>query len=153
MLRKIISGAQTGADQAGLAAAIRLGLDTGGFVPRGGRTEDGPLTIAMMDEYKLVETESRFYHERTVANVRSSDATVVFGILSPGSTATIEECHRQKKPCIVNPTAERLRTWIKARQIEVLNVAGNRASVNPQIYAQTYNILIEAFQEKTNGKV
>jgi hypothetical protein len=35
MLERVISGGQTGADQAGLAAAKRLGVPTGGFMPKG----------------------------------------------------------------------------------------------------------------------
>ena len=42
MSLKIISGGQSGADQAGWRAARRLGLPTGGWMPRGFLTEDGP---------------------------------------------------------------------------------------------------------------
>jgi hypothetical protein len=42
MVRKIISGGQTGADQAGLAVAKRLGISTGGFMPKGLLTAAGP---------------------------------------------------------------------------------------------------------------
>ncbi len=38
---KIISGGQTGVDRAALDAAIDLGLDYGGSVPRGRKAEDG----------------------------------------------------------------------------------------------------------------
>ena len=38
---KIVSGAQTGVDQGGLLAAIDLGLEWGGWVPKGWRTENG----------------------------------------------------------------------------------------------------------------
>ena len=38
---KIVSGAQTGVDQGGLLAAIDLGLEWGGWVPKGWRTEIG----------------------------------------------------------------------------------------------------------------
>jgi hypothetical protein len=41
MLRKIISGGQTGADRAGLDFAIETGLEHGGYVPRGRKAEDG----------------------------------------------------------------------------------------------------------------
>ena len=35
MLAKILSGAQTGVDVAGLDAALELGIPIGGFVPKG----------------------------------------------------------------------------------------------------------------------
>jgi hypothetical protein len=42
MLRKIISGGQTGADIAGLDAAVLLHIPTGGTVMKGFKTESGP---------------------------------------------------------------------------------------------------------------
>jgi len=41
MISKIISGGQTGADQAALDAAIKLGIPHGGWIPKGRLTEDG----------------------------------------------------------------------------------------------------------------
>jgi hypothetical protein len=43
MLRKIITGGQTGADRAGLDFAIETGLEHGGYVPRGRKAEDGRI--------------------------------------------------------------------------------------------------------------
>ncbi|MFZ8324119.1 YpsA SLOG family protein, partial [Staphylococcus aureus] len=40
-LKKVISGGQTGADQAGLRAGKAAGLETGGMVPKGCLTDDG----------------------------------------------------------------------------------------------------------------
>jgi hypothetical protein len=48
MIRKIISGGQTGADQAALDAAIKLGIPHGGWIPKGRLTEKGTLP----DKYK-----------------------------------------------------------------------------------------------------
>lgn len=42
MLERIVSGGQTGADQAALRAARAAGLPTGGWAPRGWLTEEGP---------------------------------------------------------------------------------------------------------------
>jgi hypothetical protein len=42
MLRKVISGGQTGVDQAFLRAAWRACLETGGTAPKGWRTDKGP---------------------------------------------------------------------------------------------------------------
>jgi hypothetical protein len=43
MIKKIISGGQTGADQAALDVAIELGIPYGGWVPKGRLTGRGPL--------------------------------------------------------------------------------------------------------------
>jgi len=51
ILKKIISGGQTGADQAGLDAAIEYGLPHGGWIPKGRLTESGTLP----ERYKLTE--------------------------------------------------------------------------------------------------
>lgn len=43
MLKKIVSGGQTGTDRAALDAALACGFDVGGFCQRGRMAEDGPL--------------------------------------------------------------------------------------------------------------
>lgn len=43
MIKKIISGGQTGADRAALDVAIKFNIPKGGWVPRGRMAEDGPL--------------------------------------------------------------------------------------------------------------
>ena len=49
MLKKIISGGQTGADQAALDVAINFGIPHGGWIPKDRRTEAGTLP----DKYML----------------------------------------------------------------------------------------------------
>jgi hypothetical protein len=61
MLRKIISGGQTGADRAGLDFAIEMGLEHGGYVPRGRKAEDGRVA----ERYNLVELGTSSYPART----------------------------------------------------------------------------------------
>src|SRR3982074_1895430 len=61
MLRKIISGGQTGADRAGLDFAIEAGLEHGGSVPRGRIAEDGRID----DRYNLIELSTGSYPART----------------------------------------------------------------------------------------
>ena len=48
MLKKIISGGQTGADRAALDFAIKMEIPHGGRVPKGRLAEDSPLTIFSM---------------------------------------------------------------------------------------------------------
>lgn len=40
MIKKIISGGQTGADRAALDAAIKMGVNHGGWIPKGRKTEE-----------------------------------------------------------------------------------------------------------------
>ena len=96
MLEKIISGGQTGADQGALDTAMRLGIDHGGWIPKGRKTEAGPLP----EKYQLTEMPTGEYHLRTEKNVVSAEATVIFshGPLSGGSLLTQQAAERHGRP-------------------------------------------------------
>src|SRR5262249_18066815 len=100
MLDKIISGGQTGADQAGWRAAKAFGGATGGAMPNGVQTENGPPPgCAEPDGAAEMPTDS--YPARTEQNVRDSDATLWFGeTTTSGAQATVGACHRFGKPCL-----------------------------------------------------
>lgn len=149
ILEKIISGGQTGADQAGLTAALTLGLKPGGTVPKGRMTDDGPLSDEAMRACNLVEHRSPKYPPRTRANVRDSDATVLFGNMgSPGCRLTIRYCVQYGKKFMVNPTPAELGMWLRTNPIRVLNVAGNRERKNPGIYNRTLETILEAYRRE-----
>lgn len=151
MLKKIISGAQTGADRAGLEAALTLGLAVGGTVPLGKKTDAGPLPDYEMQIYHLRENSSPYYPARTLANVRNSNGTVLFGNMeSPGCRLTMKYCREQKRPYEINPTAEELRRFVEFYRIETLNVAGNRERTNPGIFRRVHALLVEAFGEDSH---
>lgn len=105
----IISGGQTGADQAGLEAAAALGIPTRGYMPNGWRTEAGPRPDLAV-RYGLWEAPTDAYPERTELNVLAADATVIFGQLSGGSQLTLDLAQRHGRPCLViavaTPAAE-----------------------------------------------
>ena len=87
MLRKIISGGQTGADRAGLDFAIETVLEHGGYVPKGRKAEDGRID----ERYNLVELSTSSYPARTRRNIEESDDTVIFRVeplLSGGTKLT-----------------------------------------------------------------
>lgn len=150
---KIICGGQTGADQGGLAAAELLNLQTGGWAPKGFRTERG-CEQYLLRGFGLQEHAAATYPPRTKANVQDADGTVVFGLLqSSGSRLTWATCVRLEKPVHHVPYGETnnrdgmlwgFRQWLKEYDIHILNVAGNRESVAPGIQAFTRAFLIEA---------
>ena len=152
MLKKIISGGQTGADQGGLEAGRKLGLETGGTAPKGWKTERGPKPI-LLSEYGLVEAGAPGYPFRTEMNVANSDGTVIFGVTSsPGTLLTLNLSNKLKKPCLLNPSERPdFLDWISTNKIKILNVAGNRESKNPGIQERVKNWLIAALKEPTSG--
>ena len=99
MLRKIISGGQTGADRAGLDFAIEKGLGHGGYVPRGRKAEDGRID----DRYNLIELSTSSYPARTRRNIEESDGTVIFSLeclLSGGTKLTWGHANKVGKPVL-----------------------------------------------------
>lgn len=144
----IISGGQTGADQGALFAAKALGIRTGGYAPRGWKTESGPSP--WLADYGLVEHKSDNYMSRTRENVKLADATVIFGRPSAGSSRTQDVCQEHSKPALwvtANRPGEmvRFRLWLARYKPKALNVAGNRESVTPGIGALVQEFLVKAF--------
>ena len=151
MIQKIISGGQTGADQAALDAAIKLSIPHGGWIPKGRITENGTLP----GKYELIEMPTSSYEERTRKNIKESDGTLILshGGLSGGSEYTRIMAERFSKPliCVDFDTtdafaaAHEINDWIVKNDIKVLNVAGARASRDPLIYEKTKGILQAVF--------
>jgi len=147
IIKKIISGAQTGADRAALDFAINNEILHGGWVPQGRKAEDGIIP----EYYDVKEAPNSEYSRRTELNVIDSDGTLIFshGDLSGGSALTEKLAQKYGKPCLhinLNQKPEFQATvdithWISANGIEVLNVAGSRASHDPKIYTSTLSIL------------
>jgi len=75
---KIVSGGQTGVGRAALDIAIELGLEYGGWCPKGGWAEDLPQPPGLVAQYpKLQPTPLAEPEQRTELNVRDSDATLI----------------------------------------------------------------------------
>ena len=122
----IVSGGQTGADRAALDWAIERAIEHGGWCPRGRRAEDGVIAA----RYRLRETPSDRYEQRTQWNVRDSDGTVILTLaptLTGGSRTTAEWAESLGRPC--------LHVSREADGVRVLNVAGPRASGEPDVGA------------------
>jgi len=143
MLTKVISGGQTGADQAGLVAARDAGIATGGCAPKGWKTQDGPAPWLGTD-FGLVEHASPQYPPRTEVNAGTSDGTLWFGrTTSAGFRCTQKACIKNGRPFRIFQSVEDAVKWITDTGICVLNVAGNRENTNPGIYESTYWNLTE----------
>jgi hypothetical protein len=148
---KLVSGGQTGADRAALDWAVTNGLAHGGWCPKGRKAEDG--TIAR--RYALSETPTDSYVERTEWNVRDSDGTVILSLsdsLTGGSKRTAELAEQYGKPWLHickqsrADAGERLRQFVSSHDIRVLNVAGPRASTEPDVGDFVRDVLDQAFR-------
>ena len=147
MLKKIISGGQTGADRGALDAALALGFECGGWCPRRRRAEDGAIPA----RYPLQEAPSARYPVRTRRNIEESDGTLIVarGALSGGTLVTARHAERLGKPCLTldpdgQPPGEMCRAagaWLTDEGIEILNVAGPRRSSDPDIYRAVRNLV------------
>lgn len=137
--KKIISGGQTGADIAALDWALENSLPHGGWCPQGRRMEAGSIDA----KYQLSETPSDKYLQRTKWNVRDSDGTVIFSLentLTGGSKKTVQFAIKLKKPWLhisqelpLEQVVSALQEFITQNDIQILNVAGPRASKAPGI--------------------
>jgi len=75
---KIISGGQTGIDRAALDASIEMGVDYGGWCPKGGWAEDFRKPPGLLARYPLLrETPSAEPIQRTEWNVRDADRLMI----------------------------------------------------------------------------
>src|SRR2546422_5370938 len=89
LLRKIISGGQTGADMGALVSARELRIESGGVAPKGWLTEIGPQE-ALLRSFGLLECEEDGYPARTRRNVIDSDGTLVIGPRSEEHTSELQ---------------------------------------------------------------
>ena len=151
-LRKVISGGQSGADIAGLEAAKKFGFETGGMMPFGFKTLDGPKP-EYHDMYGLVPHASSSYTPRTRANVRESDGTIrlAFDFDSKGEICTKKAIDHYKKTFIdINFFAEQsikpAVQWLCENDIEILNVAGNSEATWAGIHEKAFVFLEDLFK-------
>jgi len=159
MIKKIISGAQSGVDRTALDFAIKYYIPHGGWIPKGRIAEDGPLP----DKYQLQEMPTTSYPKRTEQNVIDSDDTLIFSRGKPtgGTKYTGKMVQKHKKQLIhidLNletsyDAAYRILSWIEYNHINILNVAGSRASKDPAIYIDIFKILDMAYKIHTVDQI
>lgn len=153
----MISGGQTGVDQAALRAAQDRGLDCGGWCPPGRECESGTIP----ERFPLQETPQGRSPEapgvprsqRTEWNVRDSDATLILRPLlseDPGTDWTARCAARFGRPLLVldpgDPNAaSAIRRWLSALEVRTLNVAGPSEGSVPGIGDLVSALLVEVF--------
>ena len=150
MVVKVISGGQSGADRAGLDAAMEAGIPVGGYCPKGRLTEDGTVP----DKYPLIELTKGGYPARTERNVVESDGTLILNVgkLSGGTRLTQDCTRKHGKPCLVvqldhEPETAPVLQWVKEHSIHILNIAGPRESKHPGLHDSAVAFLRRLFQE------
>lgn len=151
-IAKIISGGQAGVDRAALDAAIAVGIPHGGWCPQGRLAEDGPID----PRYRLQETESAGYRQRTRLNVIESAGTLLLneGLLSGGTALTHDFARRFRKPHLLIQLDEerseaalcRVLQWVGECDVGVLNVAGPGERKRPGIHGRTLGFLVSVLE-------
>ena len=174
LLRKIISGGQTGADTGGLLAAKVMGYKLGGTAPRFYKNEmPADLNISRY----FIKNGVGSYKDRTKINVVESDGTLLCGLMTGGTFQTKSFCLQFERPFfeldgddivyikklmknngIIDDdngyfkTLKELKkefiTWLIDNKIKVLNVAGKRESNNPGITLAVMHFLVYCLEDE-----
>ena len=169
MIEKVISGGQSGADIAGIRAAFRFGIPTGGWAPKGWLVERrggrGSEPCKNLRDFGLIECpdpggdpweprwqyEAACYRARTARNAADADATLWFG---RGDTRGFEATQREVRRSgnrfwtVIDPDYDPSKIVMLLTQFtdRVINVAGNRESKSPGIGAWVESYLCEVFR-------
>jgi len=165
MLKKIISCGQTDADRAALDTAIKFNLDHGGWVSFKSQREAGDFfdqeNLTKMErepsqkngekESYLKRVERESYLKRSEENIVNSGGTLIIssGVLSGSSLMTRKTASRLNKPwCHIDlmdldefEGAVILHGFVADHNLEVLNIAGQRAAHDPFIYRSVKSII------------
>jgi hypothetical protein len=147
----LISGGQTGIDRAMLDFCLDHGMRCGGWCPEGRKAEDGTIDL----KYPVKELPRSSWNERTAANVRASDATVILyeNEMMGGTLKSFEFARKEEKPILLLDmsvmdallAAGRLVKFLDRYRPGILNFSGPRHSDWPGGYGYCYAILQEAF--------
>ena len=155
----MISGGQTGVDQAALRAAEDRGLEIGGWCPPGRASEEGTIPERWPLRETPVERSADAPHVprslRTEWNVRDADATLILAkegttAHDPGSAWAAECARRYGRPLLVCDlldarAATRIVDWILDNGVETLGVGGPSERTARGIGDVAYRLLREVF--------
>ena len=163
-LTRVISGGQTGVDQAALRAARACGISIGGWCPPGRACDDGiippefPLTETPAD--RSPDTPDVPRSQRTQWNVRDADATLLLRTspapFDAGTDWTARFAVQFRKPVLQCDVADadvrdRIVSWIRAHDVRTLNVAGPSERTSPGIGDAAEALLRDIFRSLATG--
>lgn len=144
MIEKVITGGQAGAEQEAWVSARRAGVATGGYMPRGFVTEDGPRPrLGMLHgaiEFPLDDAT------RARANLRRADALLWLGDpLTDDGRAAIEACRELGKPFLtaepgLTPPSD-VASWMIVFEVKTLVIAASPASRAPDLASRVGRFL------------
>jgi predicted Rossmann fold nucleotide-binding protein DprA/Smf involved in DNA uptake len=148
VLRKIVSGGETGVDRAALDAALAVGFACGGWVTWDRMAEDG----AIPERYPMTVLPKGGYRQRTRLNVSDSDGTVILyhESLKGGTRLTRNLCALLNRPYVLinakdmsEPIAasNAILQFIEKNKVAILNVAGPRSSGWKEGYLFALNVI------------
>ena len=134
-------------DRAALDAALKYGIECGGWCPAGRLDELGRIP----DRYPVKELEEGSFGERTWQNVKDSDGTVIiyFDKLRGGTEYTVECCNKLQRQHVLFDAAKTSSEYaaklmvdlVRNHKIDILNVAGPRESEWANGYAYAFRAL------------
>jgi len=166
-IRKLISGGQTGVDQAALKAALSVGVEIGGWCPLNRECEAGKIP----SEFPLIPTDKTRSDLapdvpgslRTELNVRDSDATCIITASHLASVDKGTEWTARCAACFGKPllsvdayedaAGEKLIEWIGKHEIETLNIAGPSERTAPGIGARTFDLILRVVFQASVCKI
>lgn len=160
-LRQLLSGGQTGVDQAALRAAQEAGLPCGGWCSPGRATESGtiPLDLPLQETPDDCSPDAPTvrHSQRTEWNVRDSDATLILRPQAqdredPGTDWTARCAARYGRPLLVCDPAEplateKIKSWLRTNEVRTLNVAGPSEATVPGFGDHAHALLLPLFSE------
>ena len=143
IVRKIISGGQSGVERAALDLAVQLGISHGGWVAPGRLVDDGLLP----GRYRLSELPFSGRPAGAEANLDIADGVLLIsrGPLA-GEAAKVQSLAQARQcPCLAIDLDRYTRfqssllinSWLQARRIEILFITGPREKEQPTIYRDT----------------
>lgn len=149
-LERVVSGGQTGVDQAALRAAKAAGTPTGGWMPSGFLTEEGRRPD-MEDLFGMKAARTPDSLTRTRMNAKESSATIWLGPTGcPGWVVTAAAVRRYGRPMlVVEPgvtTPRMVADFLTSNRVRTLNVAGPRESTSPGIGERAEAFLSRLFR-------
>lgn len=153
----LVSGGQTGIDRAVLDFCLEHGIACGGWCPGKRQAEDGPID----PHYPVKPLPGAGYRERTFANVKDSDVTIILhpGKLSGGTAFSAMVARELRKPLLIidlstlttGKAAHNILNFLCEHRPWKVNFSGPRESEWKEGYGQCLTVLNKVFDGDLKG--